>query len=320
MSAGKGDDGLVGGFVPLDGGLGFGTKLLPRHQGVKDADPVEIKSVLVGGEMLEEGFQGLTGGEGPKLLFPGRHPGADLGIGRKGVLEAGPDMTPVDAGDPGGVGILGSFREGVGKEAFRRIGGGRLASFHRILKSSTENGQNGERSVGKKEIPQGLQPNHHEFDRVLPLESPGFLSERKGKTAGDFGKEVGIGFDLTERGLKAGGQAGQFAGATMAHAQNDDAGGEPVPVTPMGVGFGIEVEVHPEIDMGNDGATEILGTRLGSFYFFEGFSKVGQSLTGIRGIAGAGTTCRQRGGGECQAFGKRASTAFQSTKFRNSSM
>ena len=47
MAAGKGDDGLIGGFVPLDGGKSFGAKILACQKGVQNSHTVEVKSVLL---------------------------------------------------------------------------------------------------------------------------------------------------------------------------------------------------------------------------------------------------------------------------------
>ena len=54
MAAGKGDDGLIGGFVPLDGGKSFGAKILACQKGVQNSHTVEVESVLVGPEVLKK--------------------------------------------------------------------------------------------------------------------------------------------------------------------------------------------------------------------------------------------------------------------------
>ena len=54
MAAGKGDDGLVRGFVPLDGRIGFCFQVLTREQAVEHSHTVEVKSVLVGPEVLKK--------------------------------------------------------------------------------------------------------------------------------------------------------------------------------------------------------------------------------------------------------------------------
>lgn len=54
MATGKADDGLIGGFVPLDGGFGFGLEILAREEGVENSDSIEIVVILVGAEMLKK--------------------------------------------------------------------------------------------------------------------------------------------------------------------------------------------------------------------------------------------------------------------------
>lgn len=54
MAAGKGNDGLIGGFVPLDGGKSFGAKILACQKGMQNSHTVEVKSVLVGPEVLKK--------------------------------------------------------------------------------------------------------------------------------------------------------------------------------------------------------------------------------------------------------------------------
>jgi hypothetical protein len=46
-AAGKADDGLIGGFVPLDGGFGFGSGILACEEGVENSDSIEVKLILV---------------------------------------------------------------------------------------------------------------------------------------------------------------------------------------------------------------------------------------------------------------------------------
>lgn len=119
MAPGEGDHGLIGGLVPLGGGLGLGAEIFSRQQGVKDADPIKIKSVLIGGEMLKKRIQLFAGGKGPELLFPSGHLSADLGISGEGVLETWTDVAAVDTGHPGGVGIFGGLGQGAGKKSLR---------------------------------------------------------------------------------------------------------------------------------------------------------------------------------------------------------
>ena len=54
MATGKADDGLIGRFVPLDGGFGFGSEILACEEGVENSDSIEIVIILVGTEMLKK--------------------------------------------------------------------------------------------------------------------------------------------------------------------------------------------------------------------------------------------------------------------------
>ena len=47
MTAGEGNDRLIGRFVPLNGRMGFGVKVLTGEEGVKNADSIEVKSILI---------------------------------------------------------------------------------------------------------------------------------------------------------------------------------------------------------------------------------------------------------------------------------
>ena len=47
MTAGEGNDRLIRRFVPLDGGVGFGAKVLTGKKSVKNSDAVEVKPVLI---------------------------------------------------------------------------------------------------------------------------------------------------------------------------------------------------------------------------------------------------------------------------------
>lgn len=66
------------------------------------------------------------------------------------------------------------------------------------------------------------------------------------------------GRNFAERGSVSNGKAGEFTGATVAYAENDDAGGKPVGVAPMGVSFGVETEVNAKIDMRNNRSAQIV--------------------------------------------------------------
>ena len=70
MATGKADDGLIGRFVPLDGGFGFGLEILACEEGVENSDSIEIVVILVGAEMLKKLGEFFTRGQGPQFLFP----------------------------------------------------------------------------------------------------------------------------------------------------------------------------------------------------------------------------------------------------------
>ena len=54
MTAGEGDDGLVRGFVPLDGRIGFCFEVLTREQAVEHSHAVKVESILVRPEVLKK--------------------------------------------------------------------------------------------------------------------------------------------------------------------------------------------------------------------------------------------------------------------------
>lgn len=322
MATGERYEGLVGGVMPVDGRLDLGLEVAASKEGVEDADPVEVEAVGVGREMLKEIGQGLGGGNAPEVLFPRGHEASDFFIGHERVLEAGADVATVDAGDPSGVGIVGAGQAGerLGENGRGIRVGGRNAFFHEFLQAAAENGQDGKGAFGKKEVTEDLQPDDHEFDGVLSLEGLGVAHEGKG-AAGSEGLVKGmVGLHLTERSFEASGKAGELVTGAVADAEDDDAGGEPVGIAPLSVGFGVEAEIHPEIDVGNDGAPEFAVPSLGRPDLFQGGGKVFPCLGGIGRITGPGAAGGELGGGGGQAFGRRASTAFQSTKLRNSSM
>ena len=84
MTAGEGDEGLVGGFVPLDGGPDLGLEFLAMEKRVEDAHTVEIEAVGVGGKVLEKIGQSVGRGEGPEVFFPGGNEFADFSSASKG--------------------------------------------------------------------------------------------------------------------------------------------------------------------------------------------------------------------------------------------
>ena len=65
MAAGKTDYRLVRWFVPLDGGICFGAKVFAGKERVEDSNSVEVKSVLVFAEVLEELGEFLGAGKTP---------------------------------------------------------------------------------------------------------------------------------------------------------------------------------------------------------------------------------------------------------------
>jgi len=322
MTAAEGDEGLVRRIVPLDRGLDFGLESLTGQEGVENAHPVEIKGVGVRGKVLEKVRQSFSGGHLPKLFFPGSDPLTDLFIGFKGMLESGSDMATVDAGHPSSVWIIGP-REG-GKRLGENSRGIRIprgfAFFHKLLQSAAENGQDGEGAVGEKEITQGLEPDHDELNRVFPLKGAGVANQGERTAGGEAGVEGLVRFHLPERGFVAGGKAGELVVGTVADAKNDNAGREPAGVPPQGVGFRVKAEVHPEINVGNDRAADLADPRFGGTDLLQGGREVLLRRGGISRIAGAGATGGELGRRGGQALGRKASTAFQSTKLRNSSM
>ena len=70
MTTRKADDGLVGRFVPLDRGFGFGSEILACKEGVENSDSIEIVVILVGAEMLKKLGEFFARGQGPQFLFP----------------------------------------------------------------------------------------------------------------------------------------------------------------------------------------------------------------------------------------------------------
>jgi hypothetical protein len=47
VTPGESNDRLIGLFVPLDGGMGFGSKILTGEKSVKNSDAIEVKPVLI---------------------------------------------------------------------------------------------------------------------------------------------------------------------------------------------------------------------------------------------------------------------------------
>ncbi len=66
------------------------------------------------------------------------------------------------------------------------------------------------------------------------------------------------GRNFAERGSVSHGKAGEFTGATVAYAENDNAGRKPVCVAPKSISFGVETEVNAKIDMRNNRSAQIV--------------------------------------------------------------
>ena len=103
---------------------------------------------------------------------------------------------------------------------------------------------------------------------MFALEGSGIPDEREGAADGEGVMKGVIRLHFAERGFVAGGQTGEFIPGAMADSEDDDARGEPARVPPLGVGFGVEAEVHPKIDVGNDGAADLAVPRLGGANLF----------------------------------------------------
>ena len=88
------------------------------------------------------------------------------------MLKARPDVASVDASDDRSVRLLRQFPESFGKNRFRGSFARRSSRFHGVLKSTAEDGKNGEGATWKKEITKGLQPDDNKFDRVFSLKAP----------------------------------------------------------------------------------------------------------------------------------------------------
>ncbi len=153
--------------------MGFGAKVLTGEEGVKNADSIEVKPVLIRAQVPEKFGECFGGGKGPQLFFPSRHLSLNFFICGKGVLKARADVASVDAGDDCGVRLLRKFPQSSGKNRFRRGLGRRSPCFHCVLESTTKDRKNGEGATWKKEIAKGLKPDHNKFDRVFSLKAPG---------------------------------------------------------------------------------------------------------------------------------------------------
>ena len=150
MATGKADDGLIGRFVPLNGRMGFGKKVLTRKEGVENSDSIEVKLILVCAQVLEKLREFLARGKGPQLLFPDGDPLTHFLIRRVRVLESWTDVASVDAGDDGGIRILRNSSQSLGKNRLRGGRDRRDSLLHSLMESTAENGKDGEGATWKK--------------------------------------------------------------------------------------------------------------------------------------------------------------------------
>jgi len=150
VATGKTDDGLIGRFVPLNGRMGFGKKVLTRKEGVENSDSIEVKLILVCAQVLEKLREFLARGKGPQLLFPDGDPFTHFLIRRVRVLESWTDVASVDTGDDGGIRILRNSSQSLGKNRLRRGGERRGPCLYRSMQSAAKNGKDGEGATWEK--------------------------------------------------------------------------------------------------------------------------------------------------------------------------
>ena len=138
--------------MPLDGGLDLGLEFLAMEKRMEDADPVEVEAVGVGGEVLEKIGQSVRRSDAPEVLFPRGDEFSDLFIGIEGVAKTGSNVATVNAGDPGGVEVIGAGKAGerLGENSRGIRIGRRNTSFHELLETTTKDGKDGEGAVGKE--------------------------------------------------------------------------------------------------------------------------------------------------------------------------
>ena len=125
------------------------------------------------------------------------------------------------------------------------------------MEPPAKNREDRECAIGEKEVPEGLQPNDDKFNRVFALKSAGFRIDGEGATGRKGGKEVVVGLDYPQGGFETGREAGEFAGATVPYAQNNHTGRKPVLIPPESIGFCVEIKINAEIDMWDNGSTQI---------------------------------------------------------------
>jgi hypothetical protein len=125
------------------------------------------------------------------------------------------------------------------------------------MEAPAKNREDRECAIGEKEVPEGLQPNNDEFNRVFALKSAGFRIDREGATGRKGGKELLIGLYYPKGAFETGGEAGDFARATVSNSQNNHPGRKPVLIPPQSIGFCVQIKINAEIDMRDNGSTQI---------------------------------------------------------------
>ncbi len=100
------------------------------------------------------------------------------------------------------------------------------------------------------------------------MEATGLLVDGKIASRGKVGEKVVSRRDIAQGSSITCGEAGQFCWATVAYAENDDAGGKPVGVAPKSVSFGVETEVNSKIDVRSNRSAQIVRDLLEGRDFF----------------------------------------------------
>ena len=118
VTAREGDDGLVRGFVPLDGRIGFCFEVLTCEQAVKYPHAVKVESVLVGSEVLKKLRQGFARSKSPKFLFPFRNLSPNLFVGSERMLKSRAYVASVDTCDHGCIRFLTDLCQAPSKSCF----------------------------------------------------------------------------------------------------------------------------------------------------------------------------------------------------------
>ena len=98
--------------------MGFGAKVLTGEEGVKNADSIEVKLVLIRAQVPEKFGECFGGGKGPQLFFPSRDLSLNFFVCGKGVLKARTDMASVDTCDHGCIRFLTDLCQAPSKSCF----------------------------------------------------------------------------------------------------------------------------------------------------------------------------------------------------------